>query len=109
MVWFDCCSLTTASGFLEGICWRRLVFDCCDGGWGLVGCCMFAGLWTCDVWLMCIFVVFVDVSWIDALMKLGDACFLGVMLFYVCWSGVLLWIDEPESLILAQSERWRHA
>ena len=24
-----------------------------------------------------------------------------------CWS--LLWWDEPESLILAQSERWRHA
>ena len=40
---------------------------------------------------------------------LSDAWALGWRVFFgACWLGVWV-LDEPESLILAQSERWRHA
>ena len=37
-------------------------------------------------------------------MGLGSVCRLPEVLVWGAWVG-----DEPESLILAQSERWRHA
>ena len=60
--------------------------------------------------------MFVDVSFFELCV---DRCFewfdheFGLCLFRVIVSmssdvGMVVW-DEPESLILAQSERWRHA
>jgi hypothetical protein len=79
-------SLTTAYGNTEGYVGGVLAVDV---AWALVWVMLMAGRFLLTVLLWC---------W----------CFV-VLGFVRLWISVLGSMDEPESLILAQSERWRHA
>ena len=59
--------------------------------------------WACWCWL-CVFGLGGD----DVFIGLGVVMGFGIG-WLVCWSLMWLMDDEPESLILAQSERWRNA
>ena len=85
---------------------------CCWDGWGL-------GYW---VWFLVSWALALGVCWRVSDYALTDASSVLRFLWAVGWMSerlgpvrwVLAWVtalgfDEPESLILAQSERWRHA
>ena len=84
---------------MEGICWRRLVWLFAGGsgfrGWGCWFC--GGGWFAADVGLGLVFVLVF--CW----------CLAWACGFCACGLGLGVAMDEPESLILAQSERWRHA
>ena len=92
---------------MEWICWRRLL--------DLLGL-LWAGGW---VWCL---LMFGFVLLVFGVLVLGSVVCLGIWADWFvfgtfvfrhgrvwAWVGWFGCLDEPESLILAQSERWRHA
>ena len=109
---------------MEGICWRRSLLCGALARRGMTGLGGLVVCWGFDpgadwdhlglVYGMCV------PAYLQCLRERWFGCSVGWALLWSgwCWGfvrvvlygpcGCMAW-DEPESLILAQSERWRHA
>jgi hypothetical protein len=112
-----CCWLIFGVGCLVLLCALRGV--CGDAGWLVLGRMRGRrlGLWCACEGVLWLFGCWLCGWWCDVLVCFWDG-WNGVLWAGLIWVvcepgyttfGCVLWVDEPESLILAQSERWRHA
>ena len=84
------------------------VLFCLTFDWGGVGCVGGAGC-GCEAMVMVLFAVCAWVFGLGGWEGIGLGVLGRLVGMFCCGFSDLWWKDEPESLILAQSERWRHA